>query len=294
METATIKQNRTTAVSYEYNTQIKVYFKNTIGKGTFGKVKYCVAKVNNKTIGFAVKIINKKSSICQCNKSAIKREIIISKKVNHPNLIKFIKIIIHNHYVYMYMEYCKNGDMCKTVEKYGPYVEHDACFLFSQIVAAIEYLHSLDIAHRDLKPENILLNHQNEVKVADFGLSIFCRESLSDKRILLLSCCGTRMFMPPEVLMSSKNGYNAKFFDIWSMGGVLHFMLTGQVPFDDGSVKQIVAQQVSGDIVLLRPTYKRTVSSPAKQLVRHMLEPDVLKRARIAVIKRSKWMTMMT
>ncbi|KAF0758514.1 CBL-interacting protein kinase 1 [Aphis craccivora] len=44
--------------------------------------------------------------------------------------------------------------------------------------------------------------------------------------------------------------------------GVLHYiiMLIGQVPFDDGRAKQIVAQQVSGDIVLLRPMYKRTVS----------------------------------
>ncbi|CAI6359864.1 unnamed protein product [Macrosiphum euphorbiae] len=180
--------------------------------------------------------------------------------------------------------------MGKTVKKYGPYVERDAQFLFSQIVAAIEYLHDLDIAHRDIKPENVLLNHRNEVKVADFGLSVFCRDSTSNTR--QLSRCGTRMFMPPEVL-TPNNGYNAKFFDIWSMGGVLHYMLTGQVPFDDGHTKRIVAQQVSGDIVLLRPMYKRTVSSSARRLVRHMLEPDVLKRAHIEGIKRSKWMTLM-
>ncbi|XP_029341508.1 CBL-interacting protein kinase 1 [Acyrthosiphon pisum] len=180
--------------------------------------------------------------------------------------------------------------MGKTVKNYGPYVERDAQFLFSQIVAAIEYLHDLDIAHRDIKPENVLLNHRNEVKVADFGLSVFCKDSTSNKQ--QLSRCGTRMFMPPEVL-TPNNGYNAKLFDIWSMGGVLHYMLTGQVPFDDGRTKQIVAQQVSGDIVLLRPMYKRTVSSSAKRLVRHMLEPDVLKRARIEGIKRSKWMTLM-
>ncbi|XP_022165459.1 CBL-interacting protein kinase 21-like [Myzus persicae] len=287
MNTASIEPNRSTVSS-----KIKVYFENTIGKGTFGQVKYCVANVNNETIGFAVKIIDKKSAVYQSNKSAINREIIISKKVNHPSLIKFIKIIIHRHHVYMYMEYCKNGDMAKTVENYGPYVERDAQFLFSQIVAAIEYLHGLDIAHRDIKPENVLLNHRNEVKVADFGLSIFCRDSISNKRKWSLTRCGTKMFMPPEVLIPN-NGYNAKFFDIWSMGGVLHYMLTGQVPFDDGRTKRIVEQQVSGDIVLLRPMYKRTVSSPAKRLVRHMLEPDVLKRARIDGIKRSKWMTLM-
>jgi len=111
--------------------------------------------------------------------------------------------------------------MGKTVEKYGPYVERDAQFLFSQIIAAIEYLHGLDIAHRDIKPENVLLNHRNEVKVADFGLSVFCRESNSNKRKLSLTRCGTRMFMPPEVL-TPNNGYNAKIFDIWSMGETQH------------------------------------------------------------------------
>ncbi|KAE9533500.1 hypothetical protein AGLY_009138, partial [Aphis glycines] len=161
----------------------------------------------------------------------------------------------------------RNCNMCKIVEKY-----------------AIEYFHCLDIAHRDFKLQNILLNYQNEVKAADFGL-----KSFSNKRTLLLTRCGTWMFMPPEVLMSSKTDItlNSSIF-----GGVLHYiiiMLIGQVPFDDGRAKQIVAQQVSGDIVLLRPMYKRTVSSSAKRLVPHMLEPDM--QARIAVVKHSKWMT---
>lgn len=114
--------------------------------------------------------------------------------------------------------------MAKVIEKCGPYVERDARLLFSQIVAAIEYLHSMDIAHRDIKPENVLLTHRNEVKVADFGLSNFCRDSTSNERLLLLTRCGTRMFMPPEVL-SSNHGYNAIFFDIWSMGETLSFLV---------------------------------------------------------------------
>lgn len=72
-------------------------------------------------------------------------------------------------------------------------------------------------------------------------------------------------------------------------GCVLHFMLVGQEPFD--YTEQMLQQQVSGDIVVLRPTYGHTVSASAKQLIRLILEPDVLKRARIEVIKRSEWMT---
>lgn len=109
--------------------------------------------------------------------------------------------------------------MFKMVTKNGPYVEPDARCLFSQIVSAIEYLHSLDIAHRDLKPENVLLNHYNEVKVADFGLASFCRDANSNNRILTKTYCGTTMYMPPEVLRNS-DGYNAMFFDIWSLGEI--------------------------------------------------------------------------
>lgn len=74
-------------------------------------------------------------------------------------------------------------------------------------------------------------------------------------------------------------------------GGVLHYMLTGKIPFDGRSTKAMLAQQTSGDIVLSRPGYEKTVSDHAKRLIWLMLEPDVLKRARISVIKQSEWLT---
>lgn len=105
------------------------------------------------------------------------------------------------------------------VRNNGPYVEPDARLLFSQIVEAVEYLHGRDIAHRDLKPENVLLNHLNQVKVADFGLANFCRNTSSERRQLLFTRCGTRHYMPPEVLDPTEDdGYNPMFFDVWSMG----------------------------------------------------------------------------
>lgn len=68
-------------------------------------------------------------------------------------------------------------------------------------------------------------------------------------------------------------------------------MLTGRTPFDGGCVGHVVAQQLSGDIVLLRAAYRDTVSAAAARLVQQMLEPDVLRRARVSVVKRSEWMT---
>lgn len=103
METGCIavQQNGT---SRDKSLMVKVYLKKTIGRGTFGCVKYCTAKVNNKPIGsFAVKIIKKYSETY----SNYNREIFISKIVQHPNLMKVTKIVKHPQYNYMFMEYCK-------------------------------------------------------------------------------------------------------------------------------------------------------------------------------------------
>ncbi|XP_050439091.1 testis-specific serine/threonine-protein kinase 1-like [Adelges cooleyi] len=190
------------------------------------------------------------------------------------------------------MEYCKNGDLARMIKNNGPYTERNARHLFIQIVAAIEYLHSIDVAHRDLKPENVLLNHLNQVKVADFGLAAYIRNPMNGRRTLAYSRCGTETYMPPEVLSNSSEGYNSTLFDIWSMGGVLHFMLTGEVPFVGKRSSEILAQQLTGNIFLFRAKHVLTVTASVKRLIRLMLEPDVLKRARIPVVRRSEWMNL--
>ncbi|VVC30680.1 Protein kinase domain,Protein kinase-like domain,Serine/threonine-protein kinase, active [Cinara cedri] len=268
-----------------------VYLKQIIGAGAFGRVWYCVTVGlrRRETVDLALKIVNKQPRPGLSNASVIDREIAVLKTVRHPNVVLLIRSVSSSSHVYMFLEYCKNGDMERMVRMAGPYVEWDARILFSQIVSAVEYLHGMDVAHRDLKPENVLLDHHNRVKIADFGFAKFCRDPCTKNRKLSYRICGTPTYMPPEAL-SSKDGYNAMLFDIWSMGGILHYMLTGQVPFDGGNPKRILKQQMIGDICVFRSVYWRMASDPAKLLVRWMLEPDVLKRARLCVIKQSKWM----
>lgn len=89
------------------NSTLSVHMKKVIGKGSFGHVRYCRAVVNDERVGFAVKIINKHSLMYYYNKEAVDREVSILKKIHHPNLVLFIKIVDYGHYVYMYMECCK-------------------------------------------------------------------------------------------------------------------------------------------------------------------------------------------
>lgn len=98
-----------------------------------------------------------------------KKEINILKQLNHPNIIKFIDAIRSENYLYLVMEFCKDGNLDGLISK-NNLSENEILYYFRFIIDAFRYLLSKNILHRDVKPENILL-HNNVVKLADFGFS---------------------------------------------------------------------------------------------------------------------------
>lgn len=99
------------------------------------------------------------------------------------------------------------------------YPENVVKMIAAQIILALEYLHNQNIIYRDLKPENILLDG-GYIKIADFGLS----KKLTDG--LAHSVCGTPIYVAPEV---SKGSYTTKS-DLYSLGVIIHELLTGELP----------------------------------------------------------------
>jgi len=63
------------------------------------------------------------------------------------------------------------GDLCSHIHKQGKLEETEAKFYFSEVLCAVEYLHSIGVVWRDLKPENIMIDAKGHVKIVDFGLS---------------------------------------------------------------------------------------------------------------------------
>jgi 5'-AMP-activated protein kinase catalytic alpha subunit len=96
------------------------------------------------------------------------------------------------------------------------------------LVSAIEYIHKVGICHRDLKPENILLDHHNNIKLIDFGLSNMYKHGDT-----LKTACGSPCYAAPEMIKGERYlGLNA---DIWSSGVVLFAMVCGFLPFEDSN-----------------------------------------------------------
>ncbi len=101
---------------------------------------------------------------------ALKREILLQRDFQHPNIVKLYSSFEKKGKLYMILEFVEKGNLWELLK--NVYLnETQVIRIFRQIVSAIKYLHKRKILHRDIKPENILLNSHFDVKLCDFG---FC------------------------------------------------------------------------------------------------------------------------
>jgi len=126
----------------------------------------------------------------------------------------------------------------------------------------------LGIAHRDLKPENVLLDHNNNVKIVDFGLSNFYAKGQK-----LQTACGSPCYAAPEMIRgqpydgkASKLGLKA---DIWSLGIILYAIMVGTLPFDDPNTQTLYRKILSGQFYL-----PSLLSSESTNLLKGILNVD--------------------
>ena len=246
-----------------------------IGEGYFGKVKLGIFKPTNEK--YAIKIINKKLMKIKMKKSKFK-EIDITKKFNHINVIYVYKVIDTPENYYIVMEYCKNGELFEYISKKERLDEDEASSFFYQIINGVEYIHSKGIAHRDLKLENLLLTEDNIIKIIDFGLS----HEFNGKD-LLKTKCGSPSYASPELI--AQPFYDGFKSDIWCCGIILYAMLCGYLPFDgdeDKDGKDVLFKNIiEGNL-----EFPKFISEIAKDLIIRLLNVDAKERISIPEIKK--------
>ncbi|KAJ3288982.1 hypothetical protein HK104_007824 [Borealophlyctis nickersoniae] len=237
----------------------------TLGEGEFGKVKLAVHLETGKEV--AIKLIKKENIESPSRRSKLMREISILQAVDHPFIVKLIEVIETEQYIGMIMEYASGGELFEHILAHRYLKEREACRFFAQLIAGVNYLHSIHIVHRDLKLENLLLDGNRNIIITDFG---FANRSSRDGESMLLTSCGSPCYAAPELVIS--DGYVGEAADIWSCGVILYAMLCGYLPFDDDP------QNPDGDNINLLYKYileteldfPDYVSEDARDLLRHI------------------------
>ena len=170
-------------------------FIQTIGEGTFGKVKLALHNLTQEKV--AIKILEKNKIKNQKDLERIEKEIKYLKMLNHPNIVKIYEIIEDENNFYISMEYVPGGELFNYIVKNKRLTDSESSFFYSQIIHIIQEIHKHKICHRDLKPENLLLSQNKTIKLIDFGLS-------NEYQDFLDTPCGSPCYASPEVIKGKK------------------------------------------------------------------------------------------
>ncbi|XP_073441051.1 serine/threonine-protein kinase Chk1 isoform X2 [Dendrobates tinctorius] len=243
----------------------------TLGEGAYGEVQLAVNRKTEEAV--AVKIVDmKRASDCPEN---IKKEICINKMLNHPNIVKFYGQRKEGSIHYLFLEYCRGGELFDRIEPDVGMPEQEAQKFFQQLIAGVEYLHGLGITHRDIKPENLLL---------DDRATVFRHNG---RERMLNKMCGTLPYVAPELIKT--RGFHAEPVDVWSCGIVLTAMLAGELPWDqpNDACQEYCDWKESKHY--LTP-WKKIDATPLALLCK-MLSESPGSRLTIPEIKKDRWFT---
>ncbi|XP_066910104.1 serine/threonine-protein kinase Nek8-like [Clytia hemisphaerica] len=203
-------------------------------------------------------------------------EIHLSSMFDHPNIIKYMEYFLEDNVFNIVMEYAAGGNLYDYLhqrQKEDRFLEEEEVTkFFVQIVRALHHIHRYYILHRDMKTHNILLDRRKKViKICDFGISKFLTQTSAETTV------GTAHYMSPEVVEGKSYNYKS---DIWSLGCILHELITLKRTFDAEFLSAIISKILRCDYSPMPMNY----SDELRQLVKDILQIDPAKRPDVNAI----------
>jgi len=194
-----------------------------IGEGVSARVYKAVDRATGSVV--AIKVMNPHLQTDPISLERFKREIQITRYLNHPQIVSIYDLVTESEPIYMVMEYLGGHNLKDFIRLHAPVPPAIAVSILTQILRVLSLCHAKHVVHRDLKPQNIIVDSEHLVRLLDFGISRMT--TLSD-----LTQTGTSLgspeYMAPELFAT--NTYDPRT-DIYAVGVIAFELLAGAVPF---------------------------------------------------------------
>jgi serine/threonine protein kinase len=210
-----------------------------LGKGNYGTV-YLIESITTKKL-YALKMIfiNDEQQLKSTN-----NEIDILRNIKSQYITQIIDFFQDEVYIYITMEYATKGDLLNYIKNQKE-IDYNFCNkVIYQVTCGLRDLHLNNVIHRDIKPSNILIFENDNIKIADFGVSKYTDKFTNNAYTTI----GTPFYMSPEMINGYAYTYSA---DYWSFGCTLYELISGgNRPFEATSFFDLMMKIQKGKINL--------------------------------------------
>ncbi len=212
-----------------------------LGEGAMGVVYRAERQSTSRVV--ALKVLARKVAQRPGFVQRFHREVRAMGRLTHPNIVRYLAAGESNGLIYLAMELVDGGNVGERVTRAGRLSVADAMAVGVATARALEYAHQNQIVHRDVKPDNLLLTADGRVKLADLGLA----KATDDTDVSLTGTgtgMGTPQYAPVEQIHDAKRA-DARS-DLYALGGVIYFALTGVPPFGGLNFLELVKAKEKG------------------------------------------------
>lgn len=165
----------------------------------------------------------------------------IIRGIRHPHVVRLFDLGVTDGFAYLVMEYFARGDL--RAQMTGPLSPTCALVFALEIATALDAIHRAGILHRDLKPGNVMVRDDGSLALIDFGLAKHraLELEITDKGLIF----GTPHYMSPEQGHGQSTDARS---DLYSLGVVLHELLTAEKPFDGDNPMAIIYKHAKAPV----------------------------------------------
>lgn len=245
-----------------------------LGQGSVGDVE--LARPVGGGAPCAVKVISK----IHCAREAAVQEAEIMRPLRHPAVCRLVDTCEDARNVYLVLEHIDGHELFEEIESIsGSANEVRAAQIMRQVLEGLAYCHDEGgVVHRDIKPENIMVSDAGggapSAKLIDFGIALRAGDICDELE-------GTEPYLAPEARYSARAHQSS---DLWSVGVVLHVLLTGQLLPEAVQLGHAYLDLERGALA------GRRMSTPAKDLVAGLLHPEPRERLSASTAAAHPWL----